>query len=1154
MPQTHTQTRGASFRKLSLLLLVFLSLSQSVLLVGCHRGFYRRQADNEAKRLITEKANSPRWDSATGSIELDPQSRMFDPFSADHPPIPPDDATSHDLMHTVDQKPGYPHWHANGNTDYVENPAWMSYLPVNEKGEAVLSLSAAYQLALIHSPDLQQQRETLYLSALDVSLQRFGFDSQLFAGFNSFLTTRGRFQGAGGSSTTLESSLGSTGGGITARRLGINGANFVVGLANTILWEFAGNNTQSANSLINFSLIQPLLRGAGRERILESLTQAERTLLANVRQLERFRRGFYLEVATGRNAGAGTARNSNGFLNAPFVAGANAGGYLGLLQQKQRIKNTEFSVEQFASLLTRFRDLFAKDRISLLQVAQFESSVYQQQQNLLNAKIIYQNALDQFKVQIGLPPDLAVVIDDPFLDRFNLIDDRFPERLEEVKNLREEASQPLIALSELLRETKTKIELAEKDGTKFDEDSLKRTLRENTEALAPLLKRAEKVVASIAKEDRPAVAQDIAKLATVLPKRLEYLAGVQQDIESGKLDSEIEPDVFTVKSIPDPDELEFRLSGEGNQNSLAKKLEGLATEVEDRLERIENYDQLEKDGLVSLRETLLNDFVKRLPDLLSEIDGIVLEVALLQVAARANSIEITNVDIDSIQAFETARCMRRDWMNARAALVDQWRQIEFFADQLEAQVDLVLTGEVGTVGDNPFNIRYENGNLRGGFRFDAPIVRQRERNDYRAAQIGYQQARRRYYQFEDTVNQSLRLTLRNIQQDKLLFELNRQNVEISIKQVELAKADLIRPPAVGARQALNPITAQNLSQSIERLLGTQNQYLQLWVEYEVLRRNLDFDLGTMELDETFEWVDPGEIDESIGLRAAAREGIAANDRYCCGMTQPPMNDNYAAYEEETANDFLEGDDAKDDESANGDSIIEAPEDNVEPLEFESSPSETAPSIESRPDSKPIEIERPVPDSSPDTISAAVVPLSPAAEVEYSLPPLGMRKISRQPSVASTEIVSPSVASTEIVSPPVASTEIVSAPVASANTEAGLIISQQKSPVSNVAASNAFQGTAVKVANANAEARGLLNPFRRVSQTNRADRRVLVGASGAAGELQTATLNPWSTDSSPLQRVMLSSGQSSTEPADLRQTPEFRPLPAQSVRIKVRDKQ
>ena len=379
-----TQENWVPRNRINGLLLVVIMLN-SCALIGCHRGYYRRQADLEASRLIREKATDPRWNSADGTIDIDPQSRMFDPFSQDHPPIPPDDETSHQFMHNVDRKEGYPHWHSNGDTNYVENPIWMSYLPINEKGQVVLTLERAYKLALIHSPELQEQRETLYLSALDVSLERFGFDSQLFSGFNSFLTTQGRLLNGGSSSTTLSRQLGANGEGINLQRMGITGANFAVGLANTILFNFSGNNTQTANSLIDFSLIQPLLQGAGRERILEALTQSERTLLANIRQLERFRRGFYLQVAIGRNPGPGPNLGGN-FLGAPGNANFNAGGFFGLLETQQQIRNQEFNVRQLEAVLDQFREFFLRERLDAIQLKLFEGNVYRQQRSLLDAK------------------------------------------------------------------------------------------------------------------------------------------------------------------------------------------------------------------------------------------------------------------------------------------------------------------------------------------------------------------------------------------------------------------------------------------------------------------------------------------------------------------------------------------------------------------------------------------------------------------------------------------------------------------------------------------------------------------------------------------------------------------------------------------------
>ncbi len=935
MTQNRSTPVFSSNRRFALLVLSAICCAQIALLAGCHRGFYRRQADAEVRRLVAEKANSPRWDSVTGDIAVDPASRMFDPFSADHPPIPPDDPTSHKLMHQVDGKPGYPHWHANGDATVVESPYWRSYLPRNDKGEVLLSLSSAYQLALINSTVLQQQRETLYSSALDVSLQRFGFDTQLFSGFNSFLQSAGRFQSpTGQSSTTLTSQLGANGEGLSASRLGITGTNFVVGLANTILWEFSGSNTQSATSLIDFSIVQPLLRGAGRERILESLTQSERTLLGNVRQLERFRRGFYLQVATGRAPGAGPSLNANAFLNAPGLAGANVGGYMGLLLQQQTIRNLEFNVAQFETLLKQFRELFDKDRIDSLQVAQFESSVYTQQESLLNARINYQSSLDAFKVLLGLPPDLEVVIEDPFLDHFELIDDSFSERLVEIKSLREETSLPVVRLSDALRDFRV--------ATDAGDDGDTASLKQRTADLKPVLKQASELVEKIISEDRGLVEQDLIQLEEVREQRISYLDQVREDIQSGVLESQVEPRVFTGQSVPTREELTLQLDDDSNQRALLQQLKSIQKEIQYLVSKADSPEELDGDPGDSLARRIENSYAKRVPDLLTEVDGVILEMALISAAARTNVIEINDVAIDADKAFETARCLRRDWMNARSNLVDRWRQIEFFADQLESEVDLVLTGEIGNVGDNPFRIRYENGNISAGFRFDSPLVRQGERNDYREALIDYQQARRDYYQFEDSINQSLRQTIRTIQQDKLLFELNRQNIQVNINAVQLARARLVEPPRIGQTGGLSDVTAQNLTFALNTLTNVQNRYLSLWLEYEVLRRNLDFDMGTMQLDEMYEWIDPGFIDGSIGAITAARDGIAENDANCCGMfaAQIPMgfmepdvvNQTGEPIEESEATDDAEV--TPDDDSIIDPPAEETPGQEVSELEFE----------------------------------------------------------------------------------------------------------------------------------------------------------------------------------------------------------------------------
>jgi hypothetical protein len=187
-------------------------------------------------------------------------------------------------------------------------------------------------------------------------------------------------------------------------------------------------------------------------------------------------------------------------------------------------------------------------------------------------------------------------------------------------------------------------------------------------------------------------------------------------------------------------------------------------------------------------------------------------------------------------------------MNARASLVDSWRLIYFNANDLLSDLDLVFSGDIGNVGDNPFDFRSSRGRLQVGLEFDAPLTRLAERNTYRQSLIEYQQARRGYYQFRDRIYLGLRNTLRQVRLNEVNFELRRAAVQLAIAQVDLTQLRLSEPPRPGEVSELGATTARDLVQSLADLLNVQNDFLSVWVNYEVQRLNLDFDLGIMELD------------------------------------------------------------------------------------------------------------------------------------------------------------------------------------------------------------------------------------------------------------------------------------------------------------------
>ncbi|MFV1968120.1 MAG: hypothetical protein ACC628_22070, partial [Pirellulaceae bacterium] len=541
---------------------IWLAVSAS----GCHRAYYRKQADAEAYSLVREKANHVHWQLPRHWIDVDPRSRMFDPFNPDRPPMPPDDPVSHQLMQSVDGMKGYQGWYANGQTEQIENPDWLAYLPLDENGILNLTAEQAYQLALIHSRDYQQQFETLYLSALDVSTERFRFDSQFFGGYSAFYTTSGRERGTQRSELDLSTFTEETGrlglpaGGVRApssghllwRKSFATGADLAVGLANSLVWDFAGPSEHSALTILDFSLLQPLLRRAGRDRILEQLTIAERALLANVRQMERYRRAFYVEVITGRDAGAGAARRGgvfgasglSGFTGvggggfgsltggSGFTGGsgaAQAGGYLGLLQDQQDIRYQQTTIVGLRNNLTQLRESLRESLVQIpddpetivrerLQIAQARQALLNAESRLLNSQASYQATLDNFKATLGIPPDFCLNIEDPTLDPFRLIDSEIQDAQVEVTDLRNR-------VGDINERILSSIKPAEsgRGVVPWNED-----LEMSLQQLRVNLKGLSRIHGQLASESIVRVEQDVAQLEQILPRRRQDLLALKQ--------------------------------------------------------------------------------------------------------------------------------------------------------------------------------------------------------------------------------------------------------------------------------------------------------------------------------------------------------------------------------------------------------------------------------------------------------------------------------------------------------------------------------------------------------------------------------------------------------------------------------------------------
>ncbi|MEM8736475.1 MAG: hypothetical protein AAGG44_19755, partial [Planctomycetota bacterium] len=216
---------------------------------GCSRQYYRCRTDTEAYHLLDEKRQQACEPGAsTIRIEVDPRSRMFDPFNPDRPPMPEDDPQANRFMRCVDHKRGYPLWEGNGRTNVVENPEWWNYLPLDERGVLVLDLDDAVRIALLHSTGYQSNLETMYLSALDVSIERFRLDSQFFSGTGSSFARSGPVAANNAFGATT---IGLGQGSAQMRKLYSTGATLVANVANSFTWQIAGPDSFTSPSLMS---------------------------------------------------------------------------------------------------------------------------------------------------------------------------------------------------------------------------------------------------------------------------------------------------------------------------------------------------------------------------------------------------------------------------------------------------------------------------------------------------------------------------------------------------------------------------------------------------------------------------------------------------------------------------------------------------------------------------------------------------------------------------------------------------------------------------------------------------------------------------------------------------------------------------------------
>jgi len=214
-------------------------------------------------------------------------------------------------------------------------------------------------------------------------------------------------------------------------------------------------------------------------------------------------------------------------------------------------------------------------------------------------------------------------------------------------------------------------------------------------------------------------------------------------------------------------------------------------------------------------------------------------------------VRVYNVNLKAFP-FQEEECVRQalenrlDLMNEQARVVDSWRRVYIAANGLLGGFNIIGGMNIGTEPGtyNPFDFSAQASSYRIGVQLDGPLNRQVERNTFRSSIIQYHRARRTYLNRCDSVVQSIRRNLRQLETDRLNFEIARQSLIAAARQLEATNIRLL----IGGD--LNPATGTlDTLGALASLLQAKNTLIAYWVNYETGRLQLLLDMEAIQLDE-----------------------------------------------------------------------------------------------------------------------------------------------------------------------------------------------------------------------------------------------------------------------------------------------------------------
>jgi outer membrane protein TolC len=370
--------RGAVFK-------ASIAAAIAVALTGCRAGDYRRDADRAAYDIVARTQAEALGHTEPFTIETPADTLRRRLLLDQHLPYAANASLCSKDIEPIEQWP---------DDDYLEEATVANELADSFATEQPLSLTLtdALQIAAHESREYQTQKENVFLTALQLDLERDTFrrtwTGVLDGLYQAELEREVALDDQGHTDRQTVAGLEYGGIGELSQRFK-NGLTFTGQIGLDLVSLLTQERLFSRGIFADVTMTMPLMRGSGKFVVTEPLTQAERDVVYAIYEFERFKREFAVDVASE---------------------------YFSVLRQLNGVENAEDNYRRLIASTRWARRQADAGELSEIQVDQSRQRELDARNRWVSAQASYQRQLDGLKLTLGLPADARLELDRGELD------------------------------------------------------------------------------------------------------------------------------------------------------------------------------------------------------------------------------------------------------------------------------------------------------------------------------------------------------------------------------------------------------------------------------------------------------------------------------------------------------------------------------------------------------------------------------------------------------------------------------------------------------------------------------------------------------------------------------------------------------------------